>query len=95
MNCTTIDWFLPWPEEALISTAQYKIMNVQFQGSPDEVNALRSQIVNSCYLIQAQVKIATQNFYNEYRRYNYVTPIGYLDFLQTFKILYDMLNTKM
>jgi hypothetical protein len=56
VNCTTIDWFLPWPEEALISTAQYKIMNVQFQGSPDEVNALRSQIVNSCYLIQAQVK---------------------------------------
>jgi dynein heavy chain len=21
VNCTTIDWFLPWPEEALISTA--------------------------------------------------------------------------
>lgn len=21
VNCTTIDWFLPWPEEALVSTA--------------------------------------------------------------------------
>lgn len=21
VNCTTIDWFLPWPEEALKSTA--------------------------------------------------------------------------
>lgn len=21
VNCTTIDWFLPWPEEALRSTA--------------------------------------------------------------------------
>jgi len=22
VNCTTIDWFLPWPEEALRSTAK-------------------------------------------------------------------------
>jgi dynein heavy chain len=42
VNCTTIDWFLPWPEEALISTAQYKIMNVKFQGAPEEVNTIIS-----------------------------------------------------
>ncbi len=31
VNCTTIDWFLPWPEEALRSTADslfIKEMNI-------------------------------------------------------------------
>ena len=27
VNCTTIDWFLPWPEEALISVAETCIKN--------------------------------------------------------------------
>ena len=28
VNCTTIDWFLPWPEEALLSTAQSNIATI-------------------------------------------------------------------
>jgi dynein heavy chain len=27
VNCTTIDWFLPWPEEALRSTANNHFLN--------------------------------------------------------------------
>ena len=27
INCTTIDWFLPWPEEALVSVAETFIKN--------------------------------------------------------------------
>jgi len=27
VNCTTIDWFLPWPEEALRSTADSVFIN--------------------------------------------------------------------
>jgi dynein heavy chain len=28
VNCTTIDWFLPWPEEALRNTAANHFLNV-------------------------------------------------------------------
>ena len=28
VNCTTIDWFLPWPEEALRNTASAHFTNV-------------------------------------------------------------------
>lgn len=28
VNCTTIDWFLPWPEEALRNTASSHFINV-------------------------------------------------------------------
>lgn len=29
VNCTTIDWFLPWPEEALRSTAETNIRQIK------------------------------------------------------------------
>lgn len=28
VNCTTIDWFLPWPEDALRSTAENQFVNI-------------------------------------------------------------------
>jgi dynein heavy chain len=29
VNCCTIDWFLPWPKEALKSVAEYFLANVE------------------------------------------------------------------
>jgi dynein heavy chain len=29
VNCCTIDWFLPWPKDALQSVAEFKLENVE------------------------------------------------------------------
>ena len=35
VNCTTIDWFLSWPDEALKSTAEQSIESVVIQGQDE------------------------------------------------------------
>lgn len=31
VNCTSIDWFLAWPDDALFSTAYHGIKDIPFQ----------------------------------------------------------------
>lgn len=53
VNCTTIDWFLPWPEEALESTAQQFIYNqisiklIQVEQAEEQTEEVKLQNVKS------------------------------------------------
>lgn len=40
VNCCAIDWFLPWPEEALNSVAEYFIKEVEDLPEKDGIVAL-------------------------------------------------------
>ncbi len=40
VNCTTIDWFLPWPTEALRSTAQNHFVKTMEMKNEKEVEGL-------------------------------------------------------
>jgi dynein heavy chain len=40
VNCCAIDWFLPWPEEALHSVAEYFIKEVEDLPEKDGIVAL-------------------------------------------------------
>lgn len=51
VNCTTIDWFLPWPEEALISTAEQNISQIKQLG--EEV---QQGLVKTCVDMQLTVE---------------------------------------
>lgn len=74
VNCTTIDWFLPWPEEALISTA-----NSHFKESMKiEDEQLRKSLVKMSVDMQMRVTRLRNRYEQELRRYYYVTPTSYL-----------------
>jgi dynein heavy chain len=81
VNCTTIDWFLPWPKEALTSVAQY------FLGSVDLPE--REGIVSICVDMQQRVRQLTHKYLEELRKYYYVTPTSYLELIKTFKSLLE------
>ena len=83
VNCTTIDWFLPWPEEALRSTAD----TVFIKDLKITDNNLRAGLVDIAVDMQMRISELTKRFYNELRRYYYVTPTSYLELLATFKRL--------
>ncbi|KAM3134228.1 hypothetical protein pb186bvf_013648 [Paramecium bursaria] len=83
VNCTTIDWFLPWPEEALRSTAD----TVFIKDLKITDNNLRAGLVDIAVDMQLRISELTKRFYNELRRYYYVTPTSYLELLATFKRL--------
>ena len=83
VNCTTIDWFLPWPEEALRNTASNhfsKEMNISNE-------KLRDGLVEIAVDMQTRITKLSQRYYDELRRYYYVTPTSYLELLATFKKL--------
>ncbi|CAD8044294.1 unnamed protein product [Paramecium primaurelia] len=73
INCTTIDWFMDWSNEALVTTAE------EFLPNPS--------LVNVAVNIHCKVLEITQKYNSEQRRQFYVTPTQYLQMLQTFKRL--------
>lgn len=83
VNCCTIDWFLPWPKEALKSVAQH------FLNSMDVEN--KEGIINICVDMQERVSQLTHRYYQELKRYYYVTPTSYLILIKTFQ---NLLTTK-
>jgi dynein heavy chain len=76
VNCCTIDWFLPWPKEALQSVAEHFLNSVELEN--------RQGIISICVDMQERVSQLTQRYYQELKRYYYVTPTSYLVLIKTF-----------
>jgi len=68
VNNAVIDWFEPWPEQALQSVATVFLQNEEL---PD---AVRGQIVDHMVLVHQSVRSFSTKFLEELRRHNYVTP---------------------
>lgn len=82
VSCTTIDWFLPWPEEALSSVAKYYLNDVK------EIDGtVFNNIVSICVDMQSRVIAFSNRYYQELRRHNYVTPMSFIELLNLFKNL--------
>ncbi|PNH08033.1 Dynein-1-alpha heavy chain, flagellar inner arm I1 complex [Tetrabaena socialis] len=79
VNNTVIDWFEPWPEQALTSVATVFLAEEQLPES------MRPGIVEHMVLVHQSVRTFSSRFLEELRRYNYVTPKNYLDFINNYK----------
>lgn len=79
VNCCTIDWFLPWPKEALQSVAEYFLNQVELEN--------REGIISICVDMQERVSQLSTRYYQEMKRYYYVTPTSYLVLIKTFQNL--------
>ena len=87
VNCCAIDYFLPWPPEALESTAQFFLKEIedlpQLQG-----------IVAICVDMQTRVTELSVKYLAEQKRHYYVTPTSYLVLIQAFKELLRIKRVK-
>lgn len=80
VNNANIDWFFPWPEQALYAVASVFI-------SPD--NQLipedkRQEVVSHIVMVHLDVVKSSKLFQQRLRRNNYVTPKNYLDFINSY-----------
>ena len=81
INCATIDWYNAWPKEALYSVAHRAYKNVsQTMGIEEDLDVLANASVN----LHMTVRDASDNYFAELRRNNYVTPTSYLELVATF-----------
>ena len=84
-NECTIDWFLPWPEEALVSVAEIFIKNFKKLDTKEEVKGELSKHMGNVHIMVTKI---CDTYYHKMRRQVYVTPKSYLSYLQSYKELY-------
>jgi dynein heavy chain len=82
VNCMTIDWFSEWPEDALLEVATKYLADVDL-GS-EQVKKAVSKVFVSVHL---SVVDASLRMIQELKRYNYVTPINYLELVNGYREL--------
>ncbi|XP_039204061.1 dynein heavy chain 12, axonemal isoform X1 [Crotalus tigris] len=81
INCCTIDWFQPWPEDALERVA------IKFLEKLELTENERQEVVPICKHFHTSVLSLSERFLNELGRHNYVTPTSYLELIGSFQLL--------
>ncbi|CAM9277540.1 unnamed protein product [Ascophyllum nodosum] len=79
INCTTIDWFFPWPEAALVSVAERFL-----EGVPLPSDEVRMGLIRMCGVVHTSIKVYADKFYDELLRRVYTTPKSYLDLINSY-----------
>ena len=84
-NCCSIDWFLPWPQNALASVAE------KFMGrfELDATAEVKKGIIQHCAFVHMRVTTACDEYAEKYRRQVYVTPKSYLTFIEEYQKVYS------
>ena len=82
INCSTIDWFTEWPEEALEGVGRG-----QLQENADElgIDIRNTRLVDMFKFMHKSVERASADYRSQLRRINYVTPTSYLELLNLYK----------
>ncbi|XP_069560973.1 dynein axonemal heavy chain 6 [Brachyistius frenatus] len=84
VNCCTIDWFVQWPREALLSVSEAFFHNIDF-GSEE----LKQSFSAMCVEIHVSVTDMAERFYLELRRRYYTTPTSYLELINLYLSMLD------
>jgi dynein heavy chain len=80
-----IDWFLPWPEEALVSVAQKFLQGFALDADAETISELEKHM-GKCHNIVADM---CDVYLARMRRHVYVTPKSYLSFIAIYKTVYE------
>lgn len=81
INCATIDWYNAWPEDALYSVAYRKYDE---KSEALEIKDDLEVLSHASVTLHMTVRNESENFYDELRRQNYVTPTSYLALVKVF-----------
>jgi dynein heavy chain len=80
----SIDWFLPWPEEALVAVS-HKFLSTFKMDCTKEVKAELERHMGKCHDLVTDV---CEVYFQRMRRHVYVTPKSYLSFIELYKDVY-------
>ncbi|XP_038653360.1 dynein heavy chain 11, axonemal-like isoform X2 [Scyliorhinus canicula] len=82
VNCTAIDWFHEWPQEALVSVSRRFI---------EEIEGIKPNLQDSISLFMAYIHTSvnemSKNYCQNDKRYNYTTPKSFLEQITLYKNL--------
>ena len=81
----TINWFQPWPKEALISVSTHFLKDFEINCSQE----VKKHLYNVMALVQDDVSQACVSYFERYRHTNNVTPKSFLNFIKSYKDVYS------
>ena len=84
-SCCTIDWFLPWPEDALVAVSNSFLGEFAMDATPEVKNNLEKHMGRVHDLVNEVCGV----YLSKMRRYVYVTPKSYLSFIALYKDVYQ------
>ncbi len=84
INCTSIDYFHPWPRDALVRVASRFLEKIDLKS--DEI---KQNIALHMMEEHMTVSSCSVEYYESKRWYNYVTPKSYLELIGFFKFILD------
>ena len=89
---TNVDWFFPWPEDALTAVA------TNFMGDVALETEEKAIVTSHLVMVHMSVQQYSLDFIRIYKRNNFSTPKNYLDFIKNYigflkdkRKLYDQL----
>ncbi|KAF6202133.1 hypothetical protein GE061_004531 [Apolygus lucorum] len=80
----TLDWFQPWPRDALVSVARHFLTEFKIECSPK----VKLELVDALGYIQHIVSNTSAEYFQRFRRATHVTPKSYLNFIGAYKKIY-------
>jgi dynein heavy chain len=82
INCTSMDWFKDWPQEALIDVANRFLNEIEFP-----TDELRANIADHMAHVHVSIDEANAQYLLQERRSNTTTPTSFLELIQFYKLL--------
>ncbi|XP_037131069.1 dynein heavy chain 8, axonemal-like [Syngnathus acus] len=80
----TMDWFAPWPEEALVAVAHHFLSEFPIVCSSE----VKASMVTTMGVYHRKVSETCESYFERFRRRTHVTPKSYLSFINGYKTLY-------
>jgi dynein heavy chain len=84
INCSVIDWFHPWPEDALLSVASKFLADVEMDS--DEIRTGVEKFMPYSFKL---VNDMSDVILEQERRYIYTTPKSFLELIKLFKVMFS------
>ena len=82
INSTSVDWFHPWPKDALVDVSYRFILDIEL---PTE--EIRTNISIHMAEVHLSIDYANMKYLKNERRFNYTTPKSFLELIDFYKSL--------